>query len=198
MQSALETHPSLLVRLRNPGDAAAWERFAEVYAPVVFEFLRGQGLQDADAADLTQEVMVSALTALQSFSYDCGRGSFRGWLFAVVQNCLRDYWRRAPHRPVAVGGTNHQQRLAEEPDGEDGLAPRWQREYERRLFHAAGEQVRGDFRETSWKAFWQTAVEGRTGAEVADELGLSVDAVYMAKSRVMKRIQQQIRLLEEE
>ena len=86
MAASSETQPSLLVRIRNERDTESWSRFVEIYAPAVYRFLKHQGLQDADAADLTQEVMASVAAAIKSFDYDAHRGRFRGWLFTVVQN----------------------------------------------------------------------------------------------------------------
>lgn len=94
MTNVPNTQASLLVRLRDPQDHSAWERFVDLYAPLVYGFVRKRGLQDADAADLTQDVLRQVAGAVDSFAYDKARGSFRGWLFAVVRNRLTDYWRR--------------------------------------------------------------------------------------------------------
>ena len=130
--------------------------------------------------------------------YDPARGSFRGWLFTVVRNELRDMHagRRRPGR--GVGGTDAQDLLDAWPAPEDDLAAQWDREHERRLFVWASSRVRGEVQESTWCAFWETAVEGKDAKETAIELGMSVAAVYLAKSRVMARLREQIHRLEGE
>jgi len=188
MEDALVTQPSLLVRIRDPEDAAAWQRFVDLYGPLVYRFVRLRGLQDADAADLTQEVFQTVARAARRLDYDPGRGTFRGWLYTVTRNKLYDFLERRQHQPAGSGGTSAQLRLDQEPGPDDGEEELWGREHDRQLFHWAAEQVRGDFTAATWQAFWHTAVEGRRGQEVADELRLSVGAVYVAKSRVLAKL----------
>ena len=109
------TQPSLLVRLKDAHDREAWERFVDLYAPLVYAFVRKRGLQDADAADLTQDVMRQVALAAHSLEYDPKRGSFRGWLFTVVQSRLTDHWRREGLRERGTGDTDAQHRLNELP-----------------------------------------------------------------------------------
>lgn len=188
------TRSSLLVRLRDGRDQAAWSQFVEVYAPLVYGFARKHGLQDADAADLTQEVLRSVSSAAGRLEYDPQRGSFRGWLFTIVRNKLRNFLASAQRRWQGSGDTDAQRRLEALPDPEGN----WDREYEQRLFAWAAEQVRGEFEEKTWQAFWQTAVEGRAAGEVSQALGLSVGAVYIAKSRVLARLRSQVQELQED
>jgi RNA polymerase sigma-70 factor (ECF subfamily) len=185
------TQPSLLLRLRDARDDAAWGRFVELYAPLVYGYLRRQGLQDADAADVTQEVLRAVAAAIGRLDYDPQRGSFRGWLRAVVRSKLCNFLAARRRQGLAGGETVDQTVLQEHPAPPEPDS--WDQEYERRLFAWAAEQVRGGFTETSWRAFWQTAVEGRGAAEVADALGISVGAVYIAKSRVLARLRREIR-----
>ncbi len=190
MSEAPATRLSLLVRLRDARDDGAWSQFVDIYAPLVFGFARKQGLQDADAADLTQDVLQAVSGGIRRFDYDPRRGSFRGWLFTVVRNKLRNFL-AAQKRPGRGSGDSDAQLLLQElPAREDDQTAWWDQEYERRVFAWAAEQVRGAFQETTWQAFWQTAVEGRTGPEVARRLGLTVAAVYLAKGRVMDRLKQ--------
>lgn len=196
MTSIPPTQPTLLVRIRDAHDQEAWSRFVDLYAPLVYGFLRKRGLQDADAADLTQEVMRQVATAAKSFEYDTKRGSFRNWLLKVVQNRLTDYWRRANVRERGAGDTNAQQWLNElpEPASLDSNAE-WDADYERQLFHFAANIVKVDFTPTTWQAFWMTAIDGQSGRDVAQQLDMTVAAVYLAKGRVMTRLKDQIRLL---
>jgi RNA polymerase sigma-70 factor (ECF subfamily) len=187
------TRPSLLVRLRDARDAPAWAQFVQVYAPLVYGFARRQGLQDADAADLTQEVLQTVALAVRRLDYDPARGSFRGWLFTVVRSRLSNFRRhRRTHPDEGSGGTEVQHTLSGVPAPEDD-GPWWEAEHERRLFAWAAKQVRPNVEPATWAAFWGTAVEGRAAKEVAGDLGLSVAAVYVAKGRVLARLKEVIR-----
>jgi RNA polymerase sigma-70 factor (ECF subfamily) len=187
MDDGLLTQPTLLVRIRDPHDAEAWQRFVDLYGPLVYHFVRQRGLQDADAADLTQEVFQTVARAARRLDYDPGQGTFRGWLYTVTRHKLYDFLDKRRDRPAGSGDTAAQRRLEEEPSPEDE-EEHWRREHDRQLFHWAAGQVRGAFSEQTWQAFWLTAVEGRSGQEVADELGMSIGAVYVARSRVLARL----------
>ncbi len=184
MSESPATRLSLLVRIRNVNDEEAWAQFVEIYGPVVYRLARKHGLQDADAADVTQDVLRAVLGAAGRFEYNPGRGSFRGWLFTVARNRLRKF-AAGRRREVADGGS-----LGTQPAPEE--ATDWDREYELRLFEWAAAKVRDRFREATWQAFWRTAVEGQEPAAVAHALGLSVGAVYIARSRVLARIRQEV------
>jgi RNA polymerase sigma-70 factor (ECF subfamily) len=193
MADAPTTRPSLLVRLKDAGDAEAWRQFVELYGPIVYRFGRRHRLQDADAADLTQEVLRAVSGSVGRFDYDPRRGSFRGWLFTLAHRRLSDLLARR-RRQEQAGGDSATQALLDEqpaPDSEEV----WNQEHERQVFAWAAEQVRGQFTETTWRAFWRTAVDGREAADVAGELGLSLGAVYVAKSRVQARLREQIQQL---
>jgi RNA polymerase sigma-70 factor (ECF subfamily) len=193
MSDAPATRLSLLVRLRDARDDGAWSQFVEIYAPLVFGFARKHGLQEADAADLTQVVLQAVSKGIRRLDYDPRRGTFRGWLFTVVRNKLRNFL-AAQNRPGrGTGDPDAQQRLQEVPAREEDQTAWWEQEYKRRVFAWAAEQVRGAFRESTWRAFWLTAVEGKTGPEAARALRMSVAAVYLAKGRVMARLKEIIR-----
>jgi RNA polymerase sigma-70 factor (ECF subfamily) len=192
------TSPSLLIRIRDHGDHLAWSQFVDLYQPLIRGFARKHGLQDADAADLTQEVLRAVARAIERLDYDPRRGSFRAWLFTVVRNKLRNFLESRRHQVQGSGDTGVQEALNAQPTPIDGPEEEWDRDYERRLFAWAAEQVRGTVQEATWQAFWQTAVEGKSGQEVAQTLGLTVAAVYLAKSRVMAKLKEQIRQLQGE
>jgi RNA polymerase sigma-70 factor (ECF subfamily) len=189
------TRPSLLLRIRDPKDAEAWRDFVRIYAPVVYGYGRRRGLQDADAADLTQDVLRAVALAAGRLEYDPRRGSFSSWLFTVAHNRLYDLQARRRRGAVGTGDSETRSLLEQHPAPEEDRTA-WQRDYERRLFHWAAEQVRDSFRETTWQAFWRTAVEGQGIKEAAAELGLSASAVYLARSRVMARLREQIEKVE--
>jgi RNA polymerase sigma-70 factor (ECF subfamily) len=186
------TRASLLVRLRDAGDAEAWRQFVQIYAPVVYAYARRRQLQDADAADLTQEVLRSVARTARALDYDPGRGSFRSWLFTVARNKLIDFRERLS-RGQGEGGTSAHERLEQQPARDDEAL--WDEEFRRHVFALAAEQVRVEFAESTWQAFWQAAVDGRKPQEIAAELGLSVGAVYIAKSRVVARLKERVREL---
>jgi RNA polymerase sigma factor (sigma-70 family) len=187
------TRPSLLVRLRDARDADAWGQFVRLYAPLVYGYARKRGLQDADAADLTQEVLRAVARAAGRLEYDPRRGTFHGWLFTVVRNKVSNFL--TGRRPVNVGTglTSVQLRLEEQPAPAGDDARQWDEDYRRQLFARAAAVVRGAFHSSTWLAFWRTAVEGRRPRDVAAELGLSVAAVYMARSRVTAQLKKQMR-----
>jgi RNA polymerase sigma-70 factor (ECF subfamily) len=197
MGKAPQTRPSLLVRIRDARDAQAWSQFVDLYAPLVYGFARKQGLQDADAADLSQDVLRSVAGAARGLEYDPTRGSFRGWLFTIVRNKLRNFRAAEVRQERGSGGSDARALLEEQPDRGDVREDRWDQEYEQRLFRWAAEQVRGGFQPASWQAFWQTAVEGKSPQAVGEQLGMSVGAVYIAKSRVLARLREEIRRLQE-
>jgi RNA polymerase sigma factor (sigma-70 family) len=192
------TRASLLVRIRDGDDKDAWRQFVRLYAPVVYGFARKRGLQDADAADLMQEVLRSVATAAGRLEYDPRRGSFRGWLYTVTRNKIFNFLDGRRRQARGSGDSGAQERLEEEPDRGQDPAALWDREYERRLFGLAAEQVRGEFQEATWQAFWQTAVEGRGAREVGEQLAMSPGAVYVAKSRVLARLREQVQQLQDE
>jgi RNA polymerase sigma factor (sigma-70 family) len=192
------TSPSLLIRIRDRGDHPAWSQFVDIYQPLIHGFARKHGLQEADAADLTQEVLRAVARSVERLDYDPRRGSFRGWLFTVVRNKLRDFLEGRQRQVQGSGDTGVQAALNEQPTPADGPEAEWDRDYERRLFGWAAEQVKGAVHEKTWQAFWRTAVEGKSGQDVARELGMSVAAVYLAKSRIMARLKEHVRRLQVE
>ena len=180
----LTTSPTLLNRLRQPSQPEAWARFVHLYTPLLLCWARRQGFQEADAQDLVQEVLVKLVRELPT--YERGKGqSFRGWLFRVTVNQCRDFRRRKATR--ALPG----------PDGlsavsDDSLSELEETEYRRLLVRRGLEVIRPDFSESTWTAFTRVMVEGRSPADVAAELNLSVNAVFLARNRVLTRLRQEL------
>jgi RNA polymerase sigma factor (sigma-70 family) len=197
MPEAPVTRPSLLVRIRDPQDVDSWRQFVDLYAPLIYGLARRRGFQDADAADLTQEVFRTVAVAVRTFDYDPRRGSFRGWLYTVARNKLHDAV-AARHRQLQGSGDTGTHILLEEQPSRDDDAVIWENDYRRRLFAWAAEQVRDSFEPSTWKAFWSVAVEGKSGEETAKALGMSVGAVYVAKSRVLAQLKSQIQQFQDE
>jgi RNA polymerase sigma-70 factor (ECF subfamily) len=180
-----ETPASLLQRLREPDPQEAWARFVDLYTPLVYFWACRAGLQAPDAADLVQEVFLILLDRLPEFSYDPKR-SFRSWLRTVTLNKWRDMCRR---RAAALppGGP-----LPEDLPVPDSAEAVWEAEYRQHLVAQASRLMQAEFQPTTWQAFWIQVVEGRSGYETAQRLGLSLDAVYAARSRVLRRLRQEL------
>jgi RNA polymerase sigma-70 factor (ECF subfamily) len=189
------TRASLLVRLRDPRDGSAWKEFVDVYTPVVYGYARKQGLQDADASDLAQEVLVAVAGAVGRLEYDPARGAFRNWLFTIVRNKL-SHWRTGQNRLRGSGDTQTHILLEQRP-AEEGEDPQWQAEWEQQVFAWACQQARGTVADITWQAFWRTAVEGRPGKDVATELGIPIASVYQARSRVLARLKELVQSVQE-
>jgi RNA polymerase sigma factor (sigma-70 family) len=198
MGDSPETRASLLLRIRDSRDAQAWRQFVDLYAPLLHGFARKHGLQDADAADLTQDVLSVVAQSIQKLDYDPKRGAFRGWLFTIVRNRIRNFLTRRRPYEQGSGDTGTHNLLAEQPDSVDDSDAGWEEDYQRQLFACAAKCVQKRVHEGTWQAFWQTAVEGRSAQEVAERLNVTVAAVYLAKSRVMAQLKEYIRELQEE
>ena len=189
------TRASLVFRLRDARDANAWEEFVDLYAPLIHGFCRKQGLQDADASDLTQDAMTRVHHAIGRLEYDPRLGRFRGWLFTIVRNLIRDFHDRQNRLIRGAGTTSANLRLAQIPHPDSELEAQWEADLVRQLYARAAQLVRSDIAEATWKAFHATALEGRNPTEVTGELRISVAAVYLAKSRVMARLKAEAALL---
>jgi RNA polymerase sigma-70 factor (ECF subfamily) len=191
-----DTRASLLVRLRDPHDGAAWTRFVDLYAPVVYGYARKQRLQDADAADLCQEVLRAVVGAIGRLDFDPNRGRFRNWLFTVVRHKLWQ-WRAAKANRATHGGNGDAERLLKQWPAPADDEVIWEAECREQLFAWACAQVRPEVTETTWQAFWRHAVEGQPGKQVAADLAVSIATVYCARSRVVARLKTLIQSAQE-
>jgi len=176
------TSLSLLERLGRPTDQSAWRRFVELYTPLLLAYGRRLGLSADDAADLAQEVLVHMVGRLADFAHD-GRRSFRAWLKVVARNCWLN--RRDRHRACRLDAVP-------EPAVADDAEAVIERDYLHSVARRALRLMQTDFEPATWRACWETAVEGRPAAEVAAELGLTAGAVYVARSRVLARLRQEL------
>ncbi|MCI0683815.1 MAG: sigma-70 family RNA polymerase sigma factor [Gemmataceae bacterium] len=176
------TPASLLLRLREPADQAAWARFVQLYAPLLYQWVGRAGLEGADADDLVQDIFMVLLRKLPEFRYDPSK-SFRGWLRTVALNKLRELKRR---RVVAAGP------LVEEPGAADPAEEFWDHDYRHFLVRRALDIMRTDFPETTWQACWLLVMEGKSAAEVAQAQGTTPGAVHAAKFRVLTRLRQEL------
>lgn len=187
------TSSSLLQRVKAQ-DAEAWGRLVKLYGPMVYRWCRQSGLKAEDTADVVQEVFASVITSVNDFRGD-RQGSFRAWLRSITRHRLHDYLQREKGSPEGRGGTGAQQQLRELPQPVDP-SPGAPMKTEDGLWHHALELVRAEFEDRTWRTFWRVAVDGQRPAEVADELDMTIHAVYQAKSRVLRRVRQELGDLE--
>ena len=190
-QSSTATSPSLLKRVMTD-DAAAWDRLVGLYAPLVYHWCRRADLPEQEIADVFQDVFQAVATHIADFRRDGANDTFRGWLRVITRNKVRDHFRKLGREPGGAGGTEAQLLFARLPDDcpvgddpDDGMM-------DRGLFNRALDQIRGEFEERTWHAFWLTAVEDHPAGEVALELGMTAGAVRVAKSRVLRRLREEL------
>jgi len=184
-----DTRESLLVALRDPDNVNAWNEFSDIYRPMIGRIARRMGLSASDSEDATQQVMLNVSQAINSWSKDETKGSFRAWLTVVVKNAVSNAITRRP-RDRANGGENSQAVLQGMAIDNDELERQIEDEYRRSVFRAAALRVRSEFATTSWQAFWSTCVDGVPVGDMSKELNMSCGAIYAARSRVMQRLQQ--------
>lgn len=172
----------------------AWTRLVEIFGPIVYRWCRQSGLSGHDASDVVQEVFASVSRGIGNFHRSQENQSFRNWLATITRNRVRDFWRRSAKQPGATGGTDALLGLKNLADPLDASldATITIANIEVEITRRAMDLVRIEFEEKSWLAFQRTAVDGKLAADVAVELGMSVAAVYKAKSRIFRRLRQQL------
>lgn len=193
------TRHSLIARLKDPSDQTAWEEFVAIYRPVVYRVAIQKGLQSADAEDVAQTVMVSVARAVDKWEPDPRRAKFRTWLNRIAVNAaINALTRSKPDR--GSGDTANLNLLSGVPDpsrphsqlvnGPESNLVRL--EFRRESFRVAARQIKSEFENDTWQAFWLTAVDGISAQSVAKQLGKKTGSIYTAKSRVMKRLQNRV------
>jgi RNA polymerase sigma-70 factor (ECF subfamily) len=181
---------SLLLRVQAQ-DRDAWDRLVFLYTPLVYDWCRGQGLKEADAADVGQDVFWKLARALTERQYERGKGTFRGWLRTVTRNAARDFLRREQKQPHGIGSLGDLEQVERVPPGGDEEDPTAAATEEQFLCRRALVLARAGTEEKSWSAFWRVTVEGQEPARVAADLGMTVNAVYIARFRVMARLKEE-------
>ena len=185
-----ETQQSLLLRAQN-GEQDAWKDLTDLYRPLIIGWLQRQGVPARDLDDLSQEVLLSVVKHLPRFEHTGQRGAFRSWLRTIVCNRTTDYWRGVDAGMQAQGGSGATAALQQLADPDSDLNRQWDEEHDRYVLSCLLDLVDEEFEPTTLRAFRRLALDGASGAEAAQELGLSVAAVYVAKSRVLQRIRQE-------
>jgi RNA polymerase sigma factor (sigma-70 family) len=177
-QSVADTRASLLIRLRGQDDQA-WAEFFRIYAPVVYGYAQRRGLQKDDAEDITQEVLIEVARGIRNFTYQPEKGRFRDWLGTMTWRRIARHWNAGKTQTT----TAELEPSISIPDSE------WIDEYQAAVLRTALENIRPRYAEVTWKAFWHTWKEGATAAVVAEQLGIPIEIVYNAKSRVLKHLE---------
>ena len=194
MRGIPETRQSLLVRIQDPHDRGSWDEFMAIYRPAVYRIARRRGIQDADAQDLCQRVFISVAKSIHQWNHDRKKARFRTWLYTITRNAVIDHF-RAQAPDVPIGGTSVLKLIQQQSDETQQLIE-FQQEVRRSLFRHAATRVQHEFADSTWQAFWLTAVNGQPAKKVAQVLNISRGAIYIARSRVMKRLRHEIQLLE--
>jgi len=184
-----ETRQSLLLRAQT-GETAAWKDLVGLYRPLILAWLTRQGVPARDLEDLSQEVLLRVVRHLPAFEHSGQRGAFRSWLRTIGCSRTANYW-RAQDAGAPAGGSGATAALQQIADPDSALNRQWDEEHDRYVLHCLLDLVEEEFEPVTLQAFRRLAVDGVSGAEASQELGLSVSAVYGAKSRVLARIRQE-------
>jgi len=186
----VETSLTLLGRLQRQPDPASWQRLVDIYAPLIGRWLTRSPLQCADHEDIIQEVLKIIVQKLPDFERR-REGSFRAWLRVVTANCLQAHWRSEKYRPVATGDSEFLQKLQELEDPQSALARAWETEHDLHVVRRLLELIEPQFEPNTLQAFRKVVMEGTKPAEVATALGISVNAVFLAKSKILRRLREE-------
>ncbi|MFO0939337.1 MAG: sigma-70 family RNA polymerase sigma factor [Pirellulales bacterium] len=190
MTGSTATRLSLISRIRQ-NDSAAWTELVDLYEPLVKFWCRRHGIVESDVHDLAQEVFFSISRSIERYQPTNSSGSFRGWLWGVTRHKMIDALRRQQRQPVAQGGSTAlhvTQNIPDQLDEQDAL----EKSEFGLLVHRALEQVRAEFETRSWQAFWRTTIDGQTVAVVAEQLSLNPATVRQHRSRILRRLRQQL------
>lgn len=192
---APDTRPSLLLRLRDPGNRQAWEEFVGLYQPIVLRMALRRGMQEADAEDLTQQVLIQLVGAIDGFEPDRNRGRFLTWLKTIAHRAIINAMTRTK-ADRSAGGTDAWLQLEQIALPESDVAE-IEREYRREIFVCAAAQVRQEVGTDTWVGFWETVVMNRPVDEVAKEIGRTRGNIYTSRSRVLKRLKEKVEQLDQ-
>ena len=195
MSDIPETRDSLLLRAADPADHDAWEQFASIYGPVAYCVARRAGLQDADAHDVAQQVLIAVSRKLSGWQRRDDGVRFRHWLFRIARNTTINMLTRRPHDQATGGDIDPHQASAQH---DDEMTSAIELEYRRQMFRQAAEQVRASSEDSTWQAFALTMIDGMSISEAASQLGCSEAVVYAARSRIMRRLRDTVKKLEDD
>jgi RNA polymerase sigma-70 factor (ECF subfamily) len=187
-----ETSTGLLQRVRDGTDTNSWQRFMDIYRPYLYGWLRRQSLQHEDIEDLVQEVLKTVAESLRDFKHNGQCGAFRCWMRTILVHRLRAFQRSTRIRSPIQANSDLLAMVAEQlEDPKSRLSKTWERDHDQYMARKLLELVEPDFQPTTWKAFRRVVLEASEPEAVAAELGISVESVYAAKSRVLMRLRQE-------
>ncbi|MEM9480859.1 MAG: sigma-70 family RNA polymerase sigma factor [Verrucomicrobiota bacterium] len=189
MSDPLQTRVTLLQKIHDHQNDAAWRDFVELYTPFIYRFCCREGLAHDDASDVVQETLRAVASGIAKFEYQPERAKFRTWLYRVARSKLNTFLRRKLKHPEGTGRSTIQ-RLVEEHPAEE--TEEWEMEYQRHMFRWAVSKVKHEFGDKVWSAFWKTAVEERPVKEIGEELEMSAGSIYAAKFRVINRLREKV------
>ena len=195
MKDFPETSASLIARIKDPGNAVAWEKFEKLYRPVVFRIARAKGLQYADASDLVQKVFMSVAAAIESYESLEEGPAFRNWLSRITRNAILKALTRQP-RDRGIGGTQLLNVLSEAVSPDPKTTELIEGEVRREIFNQAAEKVRKQVQPLTWLAFEMSVLQQQPVERVAAKLEITAGNIYAARSRVMKRLKDVVQSLE--
>jgi RNA polymerase sigma-70 factor (ECF subfamily) len=187
----MDTSASFLESLRHAPDDDAWSTLVDLYSPLIRGWLKRRGAATSDVDDVAQEVLAVVVRRFPEFRREPRTGAFRTWLRAITANCLRDHWRRGNKQPRAVGGTDFGEIVQQLADSHSDLSKLWDREHDEHVTQYLLKLIRPGFSEKTWQAFQRFAIDGNSADEVARELDMTPNAVFIAKSRVMAALREQ-------
>jgi RNA polymerase sigma factor (sigma-70 family) len=186
-----ETSLSLLQRLKPSPESENWNRLVELYAPLIRTWLRKYDVQETDTDDLLQEVLLAVSKDLNRFDHNGRTGAFRAWFKAILVNRLRKFWQSRDRRPQARGNSDNDERLVQLEDPASELSQIWNQQHDQYVLRQLLALTEPHFESTTWKAFCRVAMEGAKPDVVAAELEISLNAVCLAKSRVLRKLRQE-------
>jgi RNA polymerase sigma-70 factor (ECF subfamily) len=187
----METSVSLLERLAGAPTDADWRRLDELYRPLLRGWVARVGVPASDVDDLVQDVLLVVVRKISGFERR-GQGAFRTWLRTILANRVGDYFSKQKHLPTATGDSDFLRRLDKLESPDSALSRLWDREHDEHVAAALIKRVQGDFSPVTWEAFRRHVTKGEPAVEVAKALDLSLNSVLLAKSRVLKRLRQEL------
>lgn len=182
------TSKSLLERVRSTEDDTSWTRLVRLYSPLIAKWLRTYSAPQQDIDDLVQEVLAVVIKDIPRFSHAGNVGSFRSWLRTIVANRMRSFWRAGRCRPIATGNDDMLKVIEQIEDAESDLTRQWNEQHDRHILTTLLELMESEFQPVTVQAFRKVTLDGESADSVAKELGITVAAVYIAKSRVLRRL----------
>jgi len=188
-----ETRPSLLIQLRDAQNQQAWGEFLKIYQPLIHRLACRRGLQDADAREVTQEVLVAVAGAIGRWEQGSRSGSFRRWLTTITRNLVINFLIHQSKQPRPASDRDLSEWMRESPAPTSDVTIDFEWEEKQQIFRIAAERIRSEFQASTWLAFWKTTVDECPIPSVASELNVSPGMVYVSRSRVMKRLREKVR-----